>query len=392
MPASSRRLDGAVIVFDLDGTLVDTAPDLMGTLNTVLDEESLPPLPYEMAPLLVGRGAKVMLERGFAADGQPLDEPEASRLFDRYIEVYLAHIADHSRPFPGAVEAMDRLEAEGALLAICTNKRTDLSLALLDALDLSRRFAAIVGPDLAGAYKPDPAHLAYTVEAAGGRLDRALMVGDATTDTRYVVYSCTKAFVAGADIGELASVSALEGEQLARRGQRILSLIENCGKPVIACINGFALGGGCELALACTLRIASSSARLGQPEVKLGILPGYGGTQRLPRLIGKGAALKLILTAEVIGAEEALRIGLVDEVVAPDQLLARGEQIAQAIAEMAPLAVRDSIRAVNAGYDLPLAAGLELEASLFGLACSTNDKAEGARAFLEKRPPVWTGK
>jgi enoyl-CoA hydratase len=201
-----------------------------------------------------------------------------------------------------------------------------------------------------------------------------------------------RAFVAGADIGELASVSALEGEQLARRGQRIFSLIENCGKPVIACINGFALGGGCELALACTLRIASSSARLGQPEVKLGILPGYGGTQRLPRLIGKGAALKMILTGEIIGAEEALRIGLVDEVVAPDQLLARGEQIAQAIAGMAPLAVRDSIRAVNAGYDLPLAAGLELEASLFGLACSTNDKAEGARAFLEKRAPSWSGK
>jgi enoyl-CoA hydratase len=201
-----------------------------------------------------------------------------------------------------------------------------------------------------------------------------------------------KAFVAGADIGELASVSALEGEQLARRGQRIFSLIESCGKPVIACINGFALGGGCELALACTLRIASSSARLGQPEVKLGILPGYGGTQRLPRLIGKGAALKLILTGEIISAAEALRIGLVDEVTSPDQLLARGEQIAQAIAGMAPLAVRDSIRAVNAGYDLPLAAGLELEASLFGLACSTNDKAEGARAFLEKRAPSWTGK
>src|ERR1700677_3726024 len=201
-----------------------------------------------------------------------------------------------------------------------------------------------------------------------------------------------KAFVAGADIGELAAVSALEGEQLARKGQRIFSLIENCGKPVIACINGFALGGGCELALACTLRIASSSARLGQPEVKLGILPGYGGTQRLPRLIGKGAALKLILTGEIISAEEALRIGLVDEVTSPDQLLARGEQIAQAIAGMAPLAVRDSIRAVNAGYDLPLAAGLELEASLFGLACSTNDKAEGARAFLEKRAPSWSGK
>jgi enoyl-CoA hydratase len=201
-----------------------------------------------------------------------------------------------------------------------------------------------------------------------------------------------KAFVAGADIGELASLSPLEGEQLATRGQRIFLSIENCGKPVIACINGFALGGGCELALACTLRIASSTARLGQPEVKIGIIPGYGGTQRLPRLIGKGPALKMILTGEAISAAEALRLGLVDEVVEPDQLLSRAEQIAQTIAGMAPLAIRDSIRAVNSGYDLPLASGLELEASLFGLACSTSDKAEGARAFLEKRAPNWSGK
>jgi enoyl-CoA hydratase len=201
-----------------------------------------------------------------------------------------------------------------------------------------------------------------------------------------------RAFVAGADIGELASLSALEGQQAATRGQRIFSLIENCGKPVIACINGFALGGGCELALACTLRIADSSARLGQPEVKIGIIPGYGGTQRLPRLIGKGAALKMILTGEPVSAAEALRMGLVDEVVAPEQLLARAEQIAQTIAGMAPLAVRDSIRAVNSGYDLPLAGGLELEASLFGLACSTSDKTEGTRAFLEKRSPNWNGK
>jgi enoyl-CoA hydratase len=201
-----------------------------------------------------------------------------------------------------------------------------------------------------------------------------------------------KAFAAGADITELAQVSALEGERLATRGQRIFSLIENCGKPVIACINGFALGGGCELVLACTLRIASQTARIGQPEVKIGIIPGYGGTQRLPRLIGKGAALKMILTGEPIGADEALRLGLVDEVVAPDQLLARAEQIAQTIAGMAPLAVRDSIRAVNSGYDLPLASGLELEASLFGLSCSTSDKEEGTRAFLEKRAANWSGK
>jgi enoyl-CoA hydratase len=201
-----------------------------------------------------------------------------------------------------------------------------------------------------------------------------------------------KAFAAGADITELAQVSALEGERLATRGQRIFNLIENCGKPVIACINGFALGGGCELTLACTLRIASQTARIGQPEVKIGIIPGYGGTQRLPRLIGKGAALKMILTGESIGADEALRLGLVDEVVAPDQLLARAEQIAQTIAGMAPLAVRDSIRAVNSGYDLPLASGLELEALLFGLACSTGDKEEGTRAFLQKRAAIWSGK
>ena len=161
---------------------------------------------------------------------------------------------------------------------------------------------------------------------------------------------------------------------------------------MIACINGFALGGGCELALACTLRIASTTAKLGQPEVKIGIIPGYGGTQRLPRLIGKGAALKMILTGETVSAAEALRLGLVDEVVEPDRLMARGEEIAQTIASMAPLAIRESIRAVNSGYDLPLASGLELEASLFGLACSTSDMKEGAQAFLEKRAPRWSGK
>jgi len=180
--ASSKRLDGALIVFDLDGTLVDTAPDLMNTLNTVLDEEGLPPLPYELAPTLVGRGAKVMLERGFAADGRPLDEPDASRLFDRFIEHYLVHIADQSRPFPGVIEAMDRLEAGGAILAICTNKRTDLSLAVLDALDLTKRFKAVVGPDMAPRPKPDASHLLTTIELAGGDRRRAVMVGDSIND------------------------------------------------------------------------------------------------------------------------------------------------------------------------------------------------------------------
>jgi phosphoglycolate phosphatase len=173
-----------VIAFDLDGTLVDTAPDLMGTLNTVLDEEGLPPLAYEMAPLLVGRGAKVMLERGFAAAGEPLDEPNAARLFDRYIQVYLGRIADHSRPFPGVVEALDRLEAEGAILAVCTNKRTDLSLAVLDALNLTDRFKVIVGADLAPRAKPDASHLLRTIELAGGDPKRALMVGDSINDVQ----------------------------------------------------------------------------------------------------------------------------------------------------------------------------------------------------------------
>ena len=168
--------------------------------------------------------------------------------------------------------------------------------------------------------------------------------------------------------------------------------IETCGKPVIAAIQGFALGGGCELAMACTLRIASERARLGQPEVKPGLIPGYGGTQRLPRLVGKGTALKLLLTGDMVGAEEAFRIGLVDEVVPAEALMSRAEALARAIAQQAPLAVAGCLRAVDAGYDLPLETGLEMEASLFGLACATEDKAEGTRAFLEKRPPAWKGR
>jgi phosphoglycolate phosphatase len=161
---------------------VDTAPDLMGTLNTVLGEEGLPPLAYETAPLLVGRGAKVMLERGFAADGRPLEEPDTSRLFARFIAVYLSRIADHSRPFPGVIEALDRLEAQGAILAICTNKRTDLSLALLDALGLTQRFKAVVGADLAPKAKPDASHLLHTIALCGGDPKRAVMIGDSIND------------------------------------------------------------------------------------------------------------------------------------------------------------------------------------------------------------------
>ena len=219
-------------------------------------------------------------------------------------------------------------------------------------------------------------------------LDAALSELVANREVRAILLTGAgeKAFAAGADIQELAQLSAVEGQQLALRGQRIFDRIENCGKPVIACVNGFALGGGCELAMACTFRIASENAKFGQPEVKLGLVPGYGGSQRLPRLIGKGAALKLLLTGE------AFRLGLVEEVVPPGQLLSRGEQIAQAIAAVAPLAVEKCIEAVHAGYDLPLRQALDLEAGLFGLCCATGDKAEGTKAFLEKRPAVWQGK
>jgi phosphoglycolate phosphatase len=161
---------------------VDTAPDLMGALNTLLGEEGLPHLALEMAPLLVGRGAKVMIERGFAAAGEPLDEERATRLFQRYITLYLGRIADESAPFEGVLPALDALEAEGATLAICTNKRTDLSLALLDALGLTQRFAAIVGGDMAPRAKPDASHLLLTIEMAGGDPARALMVGDSNND------------------------------------------------------------------------------------------------------------------------------------------------------------------------------------------------------------------
>jgi len=172
----------------------------------------------------------------------------------------------------------------------------------------------------------------------------------------------------------------------------VLDLIENLGKPVIACINGFALGGGCEIAMACTMRLASANAKLGQPEVKLGIIPGYGGTQRLPRLVGKGIAMQLVLAGDMIAAEEAHRIGLVNEVVAPAELIPRAEAIAQKIIANAPLAVQYAMEAVNRGFDLSLADGLFLEATLFGVCCATEDKKEGTTAFLEKRVAQFKGK
>lgn len=198
-----------------------------------------------------------------------------------------------------------------------------------------------------------------------------------------------RAFAAGADIRELAEIAAEEGRTFALRGQGVFRRIETLGKPVIACIRGFALGGGCELAMACTLRIAAEDARLGQPEVKLGIIAGYGGTQRLPRLVGRGAALKLLLTGAIIDAREALRIGLVDEVVPADELMSRAEALAREISQNAPMAVAETLGAVDEGLSLPLEMGLLREAGRFGELCATADKAEGTRAFLEKRAPQW---
>ena len=201
-----------------------------------------------------------------------------------------------------------------------------------------------------------------------------------------------KAFAAGADIRELTETTRVTARTLSRRGNSVFRQIETCGKPVIALINGYALGGGCELAMAATIRIASETAKLGQPEVKLGLIPGYGGTQRLPRLVGPSAALKLLITGEMISAQEALRIGLVDEVVPPERLIERGRELARQIILVAPLAVGACLEAVYKGADRSLDAALSLESSLFGSLSATADKAEGTRAFLEKRPPVWIGR
>jgi enoyl-CoA hydratase len=224
-------------------------------------------------------------------------------------------------------------------------------------------------------------------------LSRAIQMVRDDDDVRVAILTGEgeKAFVAGADITEFSALGAIGAEALAVRGQAVFSQIENCGKPVIAAVNGFALGGGCELALSCTIRIASENARFGQPEVKLGLIPGYGGTQRLARLVGKGRAMQIILTADMVKADEALRIGLVNEVLAPAELLPRAEAIAHKIIANAPIAVRLSIEAVNKGLDMSLSEGLTLEASLFGLSFSTADKAEGTQAFLEKRAPQFKG-
>src|SRR6266487_251851 len=201
-----------------------------------------------------------------------------------------------------------------------------------------------------------------------------------------------KAFVAGADIAELAKQGAFDGKARALRGQAMLRRFETCGKPLLAAVNGYALGGGCELAMACHLRIASENARFGQPEVKLGIAPGYGGTQRLPRLVGKGNALYLILTGEMIDAAEAHRIGLVNKVVPAEHLLAEAEKVLRGILAMGPLAVRLALEAVERGFDMTLEDGLLLEANHFGLLAGTRDMKEGLTAFLEKRAPRFEGR
>ena len=201
-----------------------------------------------------------------------------------------------------------------------------------------------------------------------------------------------KAFVAGADINELAAQTPISGKETSQRGQEVFDFIERFPKPVIAAVNGFALGGGCELALACHIRIASENAQLGLPEVTLGIIPGYGGTQRMARLLGKGRALELICSGDRIKADEAARIGLVNRVVPLAELLPTCEKLAKTIASRAPLAVKAAIEAVVVGSEMPIASGQLLEATLFGLLCATEDTKEGMRAFLEKRAAIFVGR
>jgi enoyl-CoA hydratase len=225
-------------------------------------------------------------------------------------------------------------------------------------------------------------------------LGAAFAQAKADDDIRVVILTGAgdKAFVAGADINELATQTPIAGKDFSRAGQAVFDSIEQLGKPVIAAVNGYALGGGCELAMACTFRIASEGASLGQPEVKLGIIPGYGGSQRLPRLVGKGRALQILLTGDMVSAAEALRIGLVNQVVPAAELISTAEAIARKIIANAPLAVRFCIEAVNRGMEMTEAEGQFLEATLFGLCCATDDMKEGTRAFIEKRAPSFKGR
>jgi enoyl-CoA hydratase len=201
-----------------------------------------------------------------------------------------------------------------------------------------------------------------------------------------------KAFVAGADINFVAATNAVTGRELALLAKGVFSTIENLGKPVIAAVNGFALGGGCELAMSCTIRIASENAKFGQPEIKLGVIPGFGGSQRLPRLVGKGLAMQMMLTGDMISAQEALRIGLVNEVTPLAELLPRAEAIAAKIVAASSLITAMCLEVVNKGTEMPLEEALDFEAAIFGICCATEDKNEGTSAFLNKRPAVFQGK
>lgn len=201
-----------------------------------------------------------------------------------------------------------------------------------------------------------------------------------------------KAFIAGADIGELSRLDEKEGRAYVLNGQKLTKIMENFPKPVIAAVNGFALGGGTEMALACHIRIASENAKMGQPEVKLGLIPGFGGTQRLSRLVGKGKALELILTGKIISAQEALEMGLVNSIVSSAELLETCKALADAMIANGPQALQYAIEAINQGFDIPMPEALEIEAVLFGKCCATSDSKEGTQAFLEKRKPQFEGK
>ncbi|TKJ40067.1 crotonase [candidate division LCP-89 bacterium B3_LCP] len=201
-----------------------------------------------------------------------------------------------------------------------------------------------------------------------------------------------KSFVAGADINEISTKNAVTGVEFALNGQSVSNQIQHCGKPIIAAVNGFALGGGCEIAMACHLRFASEKARFGQPEVNLGIIPGYGGTQRLARLVGAGRALELCISGNMINAQEAYRIGLVNQLYSPEELLPKTKEFCKTVMSKGPKAVSFVLHAVNRGMEMPLADALRLEAHLFGLVCATDDMKEGTAAFMEKREAKFTGK
>jgi enoyl-CoA hydratase len=253
------------------------------------------------------------------------------------------------------------IERDGAVAIVTVNRPKVLNALNTRTLDELRR--ALLG------FQHDAGVRAVIITGAGG-----------------------KSFVAGADINELAVQTPTDGREHALRGQQVLDLIENLGKPVVAAINGFALGGGCELAMACTLRIASEDARLGQPEINLGIIPGYAGTQRLARLVGNGRALEILLTGEQISAAEAHRIGLVNRVVAAAELMAEARKLAATLGAKAPVAMRYILEAVNRGTQQPLHEAQVFEATLFGLIASTDDMREGTAAFLAKRKPEFKGK